>query len=75
MKCEDCKEPTIECLKTFEIQAYINTDLSPTDIGVVKQSSIDTGIRWARSIGADFIEVYQGCDKENRVLILQLKRG
>lgn len=70
--CEYCEKQMIDCLKTFEASLYID-DSCHTHIADKSFNDIDNAIRWAKQKGADYIDVYQGCNRENR--ILQLAKG
>jgi hypothetical protein len=72
LKCEYCDLTLIDCLKHFEVTAMLNTDLIFTHVDDKTFDNINDGIKWAKSKGADFIEVYQGCDRNNQILQLNL---
>lgn len=69
MICETCELEEMECLKHFEVSAY-NEEGDHIDDSTWLY--INTGIDWAKKINADFIRVYQGCNRENEILWLNL---
>lgn len=43
----------------FKVLAYLDTHLHPTFVNEDNFHSINNAIDWAKSLGADFIDVYQ----------------
>ncbi len=72
MRCEYCNHPLIECMAMFEVSALLDTHLEVTHVDDKSFSNINDGIEWAKSKGADLIDVYQGCNRENLILTLRI---
>lgn len=72
-KCEYCDQDITECLQDFEVTAYTEHDQPINDKSF---SNINEGIDWAKSFDdCEYILVFQGCDRENQILSLDIKEG
>ena len=73
-KCETCGKSTIDCLKHFEVSSYLDTHLVITHLKDYPLSTdINKSIELAKKDGADFIDVFQGCNRDNLIMTLRLK--
>lgn len=73
-ECETCGKHSIECLKHFEVSGYLDTHLIKTHINDYPLTkNINESIDLAKKDGADFVDVYQGCNRADLILTLNLK--
>ena len=63
-KCEYCSKSIEDCLKSFESSVYDNSHKHIDDKVFY---SIDEAIDWARQSIGSYLQIYQGCNRENMI--------